>query len=234
MPCKKSDCSLPCKRSFLFRKQSDTDVQQNLLADHTKTLVLSSLWCWGDVCFEWYVCMQKLWVICVQKATLRPVHLQHPARQDNPPAKLCRILVYWICTRLRGGIYILGCTLKLARQFCTTPPNILSVGILLGWPFKTSNVLGSIPTVAIPNPGQPPLAIFLTPFIFSTKNKCSFTSKIYVLGFCWDDHLNHDQTLKKWKCCIYNIKLFKMVETQKRHVCTYILDDSVPWPHMAF
>ena len=81
-------------------------------------------------------------------------------------------------------------------QFCTTPPNLLSVGILLGWPFKTSNVLGSIPTVAIQNPGQPPLPIFLTPFIFSTKNKCSFTSKIYVLGFCWDDHLNH---VKHWK-----------------------------------
>ena len=82
-------------------------------------------------------------------------------------------------------------------QFCTTPPNILFVGILLGWPFKTSNVLGSIPTVAIPNPDHPPLAIFWTQFIFSTKNKCSFTSKIYVLGFCWDDHSNHTHPLKK-------------------------------------
>ena len=41
-------------------------------------------------------------------------------------------------------------------QFCSTPPNILSVEILVGWPFKTSNVLGSIPTVAVPNPDQPP------------------------------------------------------------------------------
>ena len=64
MPCKKSDCSLPCKRSFLFRKQSDTDVQQKFLADHTKTLVLSSLWCWGDVCFEWYVCRNFEWYVC--------------------------------------------------------------------------------------------------------------------------------------------------------------------------
>ena len=73
------------------------------------------------------------------------------------------------------------------RQFCTTPPNISSVGILVGWPFKTSNVLGSIPTVAVPNPVHPPLLIFLTWLIFCTKNKWTFTSKIYVLGFCWDD-----------------------------------------------
>ena len=72
-------------------------------------------------------------------------------------------------------------------QFCTTPPNISSVGILLGWPLKTSNVLGSIPTVAVPNPVHPPLLIFLTWLIFCTKNKWTFTSKIYVLGFCWDD-----------------------------------------------
>ena len=69
------------------------------------------------------------------------------------------------------------------RQFCTPPHNILSVGI-----FKTSNVLGSIPTVAVPNPDHPPLAIYLTQFVFSTKNKCIFTSKIYLLGFCWHDH----------------------------------------------
>ena len=50
------------------------------------------------------------------------------------------------------------------RQFCTTPP----VGILLG---SRSKSLGWIPTVAIPNPDQPPLMIFLTQRYFCTKRK---------------------------------------------------------------
>jgi hypothetical protein len=57
------------------------------------------------------------------------------------------------------------------RQFYTTPPNISFVGILLGWPFKTPKSLGWIPTVTIPNPGQPPLEIFLTQLNFNTKMK---------------------------------------------------------------
>ena len=62
-------------------------------------------------------------------------------------------------------------TLQSSGQFYTTPPNISFVGILLGWPFKTPKSLGWIPTVAIPNPGQPPLEIFLTQLNFNTKMK---------------------------------------------------------------
>ena len=50
------------------------------------------------------------------------------------------------------------------RQFCTTPP----VGILLGLRLKS---LGWIPTVTIPNPVQPPLMILLTLPYFCTKRK---------------------------------------------------------------
>ena len=46
------------------------------------------------------------------------------------------------------------------QQFCTTPPNILSGGILVGWPFKIVILVGSIPTVAIPNPDQQPSRFF--------------------------------------------------------------------------
>ena len=65
-------------------------------------------------------------------------------------------------------------------QFCTTPPNILSGGILVGWPFKNSILVGSIPTVSIPNPDQPPLVIFLNQFIFSTKKETGWSSLRYL------------------------------------------------------
>ena len=68
------------------------------------------------------------------------------------------------------------------RQFCTTSPNILSVGILVGWPIKTSNVLGSIPTVAIPSPDHPPLVICLTRIIFCTKNKMYIHFNNFCIG----------------------------------------------------
>ena len=65
-------------------------------------------------------------------------------------------------------------------QFCTTPPNILSGGILVGWPFKNSILVGSIPTVSIPNPDQPPLVIFLNQFFFSTKKETGWSSLRYL------------------------------------------------------
>ena len=60
-------------------------------------------------------------------------------------------------------------------QFCTTPPG----GILVGLSLKS---VGSIPTVTIPNPDQPPLVISLTSFIFSTKRKIlgATTSKLIL------------------------------------------------------
>ena len=87
-----------------------------------------------------------------------------------------------------------------AGQFYTTYPNIVFVGILLGWTLKIPNTLGWIPTVAIPNPDQPPLEIFLTQSLFQYQNeivwiifKICNTTKITtdkrVLGFCWDDYL---------------------------------------------
>ena len=91
----------------------------------------------------------------------------------------------WQCGRCEdssiydGGVvwYQVG-----AGQFCTTSPNILSVGILVGWPFKTSNVLGSIPTVAIPSPDHPPLVICLTRIIFCTKNKMYIHFNNFCIG----------------------------------------------------
>ena len=49
-------------------------------------------------------------------------------------------------------------------QFYTTPP----AGIVLGWSLK---LLGWIPTVAIPNPDQPPLRIYSKHSYFCTKKK---------------------------------------------------------------
>ena len=72
--------------------------------------------------------------------------------------------------------------MQKCRQFCTTSPNIHSVGILVGWPFKTSNVLGSIPTVAVPNPDHPPLVICLTRIIFCTKNKMYIHFNNFCIG----------------------------------------------------
>ena len=64
-----------------------------------------------------------------------------------------------------------GTKCKMVWQFYTTPPNISFVGILLGWPFKTPKSLGWIPTVAIPNPDQPPLEIFFESIQFQYQNE---------------------------------------------------------------
>ena len=63
-------------------------------------------------------------------------------------------------------------------QFFTTPPHISPGGILVGWPFKIPKLVGSIPTVAIPIPDQPPsyfFDIFLFPY---QKQKLVVTLKI--------------------------------------------------------
>ena len=96
---------------------------------------------------------------------------------------------------------------RTRRQFCTTPP----VGILLGLRSKS---LGWIPTVSVPNPDQPPLVIFLTHPYFCTKRKrtCnsnfiptkshqlfsfSFPFHLWKLGFWWDEWLV--TSVEKWK-----------------------------------
>ena len=76
-------------------------------------------------------------------------------------------------------MYVL-CITMAKRQFCTTPPNILSGGILVGWPFKNSILVGSIPTVSVPNPDQPPLVIFLNQYFFSTKKESGGSSPRYL------------------------------------------------------
>ena len=57
-----------------------------------------------------------------------------------------------------------------------------------GMTIQDRNTGGIHPNCCRPKPRSSTPRNFLILFIFSTKNKCSFTSKIYVLGFCWDDH----------------------------------------------
>ena len=46
------------------------------------------------------------------------------------------------------------------RQFGTIAPYFVSGGILVGWVHFTLKSVGSIPPVTVPNPDQPPLAIY--------------------------------------------------------------------------
>ena len=66
-------------------------------------------------------------------------------------------------------------------QFCTTPPNILSGGILVGWTFKIPILVGWIPTGTIPNPDHPPLGNFSLQLIFSTERKIDRSFTRYLL-----------------------------------------------------
>ena len=49
---------------------------------------------------------------------------------------------------------------RLKRQFGTIAPYFVSGGILVGWVHFTLKSVGSIPPVTVPNPDQPPLAIY--------------------------------------------------------------------------
>ena len=60
-------------------------------------------------------------------------------------------------------------------QFCTTPPNISSGGILVEWPLKIPKLVWSIPTVIVLIPDQPSY--------FCTKNK----SGLAILAMLYTD-----------------------------------------------